>query len=150
MEVLGLRLQDLDLAGRLIAIRSHPRRRLKTGARAARLPIAEPLARVLEEWVPRCGCDWLFPGTRRRGPWLQGSPGYRPTDRVRQLGERAGVAGLTVLAFRHSFATLSEDWGLGELMLQRILRHSRPKTQLHYRHHDAELLRRAAEKIRFD
>ena len=149
LEVLGLRRCDVDLAARTIHVRSHPRRRLKTGHRAARLPIAGPLADVLESWMPRCECEWLLPGSRREGPWSQSGPGYRPTDRVKQLGERAGVEGLTVLAFRHTFATLSEDWGIGELMLQRILRHSRPRTQKHYRHHDAESLSRAASKVHF-
>jgi integrase len=148
-EILGLRVQDILLQDRVIAVKSHPRRRLKTGARAAWLPIAEPLGRVLEAWLPSAGCDWAFPGSRRHTPWMGGSPGYRPTDRVRQLGERAGVQGLTVLAFRHTFGTLSEDWDIGELMLQRILRHSRPATQRHYRHADPELLQRAAAKIRF-
>jgi integrase len=149
-EALGLRVADVDLPGRTIAIRSHGRRRLKTAARAAILPVAEPLAEVLADWMPRTGCDWLFPGSRRAGPWVQAAPGYRPTDRVRQLGERAGVAGLTVLAFRHTFGTCAEEWGIGELMLQRILRHARPATQRHYRHHDADQLRRAAAKVRFD
>jgi len=114
------------------------------------LPIAEPLGGVLASWVPLCGPEWLFPGTTRRNYWHGGSAGYRPVDRVRQLGERAGVEGLTILSFRHSFATLAEGWGIGELMLQRILRHSRPQTQRAYRHHDAELLRQAVGKVRFE
>jgi integrase len=148
-EARGLRVADVDLPGRMILISSHARRRLKTGARAARVPIAGPLADVLADWVPETGCEWLFPGSRRSGPWTGGPPGYRPLDRVRQLGERAAVAGLTIKAFRHSFATLAEGWGLGELELQRVLRHSRPTTQIHYRHHDAEILRGAAAKVRY-
>jgi integrase len=149
LEVLGLRIGDVDLAARQIQVKSHPKRKLKTGARAARLPIADALAVVLKGWIPQCGCDWLIPGTRRESFWNQASPGYRPTDRVRQLGERAGVNDVTPLTFRHSFGTLAEDWGIGELMLQRILRHSTPRTQRHYRHHDAELLARAAAKVHF-
>ncbi len=148
-EARGLRIIDVDTLAREIHIRSHARRRLKTGARAARVPIPDPLASVLAGWVPRTGCEWLIPGSRRLGPWTGGPPGYRPLDRVRKLGERAGVAGLTILAFRHTFGTLSEGWGLGELELQRILRHARPTTQQHYRHHDAAMLRTAAAKVRF-
>jgi integrase len=149
MEILGARWIDVDLPSRLIHIRSHPGRRLKTGARAARIPLAEPLLDVLSTDHGTREGDWIIPASKSEGYWHGGTTGYRPTDRVRQLGERAGVAGVTPLTFRHSFGTLSEDWGIGELMLQRILRHSRPQTQRHYRHHDAELLARAAAKVHF-
>jgi integrase len=139
-EVLGLRVHDVDLEADIISFRSHPRRRLKTGARAAELSIAPPLKPVLAGWISECRSEWLFPGRRRHGPWLTGSPRYRPVDRVRQLGERAGVRGLTILAFRHSIGTHAERWGWGELELQRILRHSRRKTQLAYRHRDRQIM----------
>jgi hypothetical protein len=103
-----------------------PRGRCRPGGNGQRIAAAEG--------------EWLFPHAYQTGPWLWGRPGHRPLDEVKQLGERAGVAGLTILA---------EDWGIGELMLQRILRHSTPRTQKHYRHHDAELLHRAAAKVRF-
>jgi integrase len=148
-EVLGLRTSDVDLAGGLLSIRSHGRRRLKTRARSARLPIAGPLAEVLAGWSPLTGCEWLFPHRYRSGPWLHGSAGRRPIEEVRALGDRAGVPGLTLVAFRHSFATLAESWGIGELMLQRLLRHARPRTQDHYRHADLEAMRAAAGKVRF-
>jgi integrase len=149
-EVLGLRIQDVDLQADIIAIRSHPKRRLKTGARAAELSIAPPLKPVLAGWVDECRSEWLFPGRMRVGPWLTGGPGYRPVDRVRQLGERAGVRGLTILAFRHSVGTHAERWGWGELELQRILRHSRRKTQLAYRHRDRQLMRQTVARIRWE
>ena len=149
-EVLGLRTQDVDPKARIITIKSHPKRRLKTGARAARLAMPEPLMTVLEPRIAAAESEWLFPHAYKTGPWLWGRPGHRPLDEVKELGKRAGVEGLTILSFRHTFATLSEDWGIGELMLQRILRHSTPRTQKHYRHHDAELLHRAASKVRFD
>jgi integrase len=149
LEVLGLRVCDLDLPGRLIRVRSHSRRRLKTGARHAVLPVAEPLAVVLGDWLPRTGCEWLFPHKLRTGPWFHGRPGKRPLDEAKALGDRAGVEGLTILDFRHTIGTLAEGWGIGELMLQRLLRHARRQTQQHYRHPDLELMRQAAEKIRF-
>jgi integrase len=148
-EILGLRTCDVNLDRRIITVKSHPKRRLKTGPRAAWLPIAPVLAQVLAERILETGCEWLFPHAYGTGPWLYGRPGHRPLDEVKALGERAGVPGLTILSLRHTFGTLAEDWGIGELMLQRILRHSTPRTQKHYRHHDAELLRRAAEKVRF-
>jgi integrase len=149
-EILGLRVGDVDLVDRAITVRSHPRRRLKTGARAAILPIATPLLAVLETWIPLAGCEWLFPHSRRTGPWLHGVMGHKALDQVKQLGARAGVDGLTILDLRHTVGTLAEGWGIGELMLQRILRHARRQTQRHYRHHDLAQLHEAAAKISYD
>jgi integrase len=148
-EVLGLRVADVDLAAGIISVRSHPIRRLKTGARAARLPIAAPLAAVLESWMPETGSEWLFPHCELSGPWFHGRPGYRPLDQVKALGRRAGVDDLTILSLRHTIGTLAEGWGIGELMLQRLLRHSRAATQKHYRHEDLDQLRRAAGQITY-
>lgn len=149
LEVLGLRVRDVDPAAGVLAIRSHPARRLKRRARAAQLPIAPPLAAVLAGWLPECGGEWVFPHKGMTGFWHHCRPGRKPLDEIRALGERAGVPGLTLLAFRHTLATLAESWGIGELALQRILRHARRQTQDHYRHEDLEILRRAAARIRF-
>jgi integrase len=148
-EVLGLRTADVDLPKNIITFRSHARRRLKTGARAAIASIAPPLAEVLAPYLPHTGCEWLFPHKYLTGPWLHGSVGSKPLDQVKQLGERAGVPGLTILSLRHTVGTLAEGWDIGELMLQRILRHSRRKTQRSYRHLDLRQLHDAAAKIRY-
>jgi integrase len=147
--ILGLARADIDLERKTIVIRSRRRRRLKTAARIRRLPIAEALLAVLREWIPHSGCEWVFPHSRKTGPWLHGPNGRKALDQVRQLGERAEVEGLTILAFRHSFATLAEGWGIGELMLMRILGHSRPETQRRYRHEEIGQLLDAAAKIHF-
>ena len=73
----GLRTTDVDLAVGVVKIRSHSRRRLKTGARAAVLPMAPPLAEVLAAWIPLTECEWLFPHKWRTGPWLSGTHGKR-------------------------------------------------------------------------
>jgi integrase len=114
------------------------------------LPIAWPLAEVLAGWLPHTGCEWLFPHKYRTGPWLNGSVNSKALDCVKQLGERAQVPGLTILALRHTVATLSPGWGWGELILQRVLRHSNRKTQRHYLHLDLPQLHDAAAKIRYD
>lgn len=153
-EALGLRIRDYDPARRMIAFLSHPRRRLKTAARAAVLPTADPLAEVLDGWLPELRELWprgeyLFPHSFGTGPWLSGRPGHRPLDEVRALGERAGVPRLTIDAFRHTVATLAEGWDIGELALQRILRHARRRTQEFYRHPDLTLMRESIGRIRF-
>jgi integrase len=149
-EILGALAADVDLQHGLLSIRSNDRRPLKTAASAATIPLAEPLAAVLADWLPRCGSVWLLPHKYRKGPWLHGPYQNKCVDQVAQLGARAGVHGLTVLALRHSFGTLSESWGWGSLALQRMLRHTESRTQLHYRHEDLEQMRRAASKIRYD
>jgi integrase len=148
-EILGLQVADVDLMSGLIEIRPNARRPLKTAASRARLPVPASLGAALAEWLPWCPGPWLFPNSTRTGPWIGGASGYRPADRLAQLGERAGVKGLTFLALRHTFATLSEGWGIGELALQRILRHTSVRTQQHYRHADLDVLREAAAKVHF-
>lgn len=148
-EVLGLLVADVDLAGGSIAIRTNRRRGLKTRSSAAHLPIPAELARVLEGWLPLCGCDWLFPGARRTGPWLEGPPGLKAIDEIKALGMRAGVPGLTIASFRHTFASLSEGWGISETALQRLLRHSNSRTQRFYRHELPAVLREAGAKVHF-
>jgi integrase len=148
-ELLGARVADVDPRSRLLWLRPNAARPLKTASSAAPLPIADPAALVLARWVVRCDSEWLFPGSRRRTPWLGGLPGYRPGDCLKALGERAGVEGFTFQSLRHSWATLAEGWGLGELEVQRILRHARPQTQLHYRHPDLDQMRAAVDRIRF-
>jgi integrase len=149
-EILGLRTKDLDLARGVIRFRSHPRRRLKTRARAAVVGVSPPLAEVLAGWLPHTQCEWLFPHKYFTGPWLNGSVGAKPLDRVKALAERAGVKGLTLLSLRHTVGTHAEAWGLSELELQSQLRHSRRQTQKHYRHADLDLRRQTAAKIRYD
>lgn len=148
-EVLGLRIEDVDLTVGAILIRTNRRRGLKTRASASTLPVAPELHRVLEHWMPLAQSEWLFPGVRHAGPWLEGPVGSKAIHQVEALGIRAGVEGLTIASFRHTFASLSESWGLSELELQRVLRHSNRRTQTYYRHPLPEVLRAAAEKVRY-
>src|SRR5262249_48814096 len=58
-------------------------------------------------------------------------------DRVRRLGVRCGIEAMTLLSLRHSWATHAESaWGLSELQIQRVLRHTNTRTQKRYRHAD--------------
>lgn len=167
-EALFLRVEDLDLAGRIIALTPRSDNRLKTEASAQPIPMPEALAGVLAEWLPHLalpacapplpgpsGADrrdaaWVFPNAHRTGPWIHGAPGTRPLDHLVALGERAGVEGFTFISLRHSWATHAESaWGFSEAMIRRVLRHTSTKTQLGYRHADAVNLSSAVEGIRF-
>jgi integrase len=149
-EILGSKVADYDLSAGLVSIRGNDRRPLKTAASAARLPMAAELVTVLAGWLPLCGSPWAFPNKFRRGPWLHGPHGNKAIDQVKALGARAGVHGLTILGLRHSFGTQAEGWGWGELLLQRVLRHTTVQTQRGYRHEDLEQLRSAATRIRYN
>lgn len=150
-EALHLWVEDVDLACQVVRVQAHPEDgwRPKTLRSAAVLPMARPLADVLGRWTACCGCRWLFPGLRRRGPWLTGGPGARPLDAVRALGQRAGVDGLTIHAFRKTLGTYAKTWGFSQLELKALLRHSAVETQRWYDDQAVESLRPAAARISF-
>ena len=132
-EALTLQVQDVDLTTGLLTVSDRQQR--KTEASAAAVPIPPELCKVLEAWLPRCGCAWVFPGVRRQGPWTGGKCGERACDRIRQAGQEVGVAGLTLLSLRHAFATHARrQWGLSEIQLADVLRHTSPATQKWYVH----------------
>jgi integrase len=132
-EVLWLKCEDVELAASLLRVMD--RRRLKTQASAAAVPIPPELRAILETWLPRTGSEWLFPGIRQRGPWTGGANGSRPNERIREAGRECGVEGLTLQSLRHTFATHARrQWGLSELELADVLRHTSPATQRWYVH----------------
>jgi integrase len=150
MEALGLLKTDIDLDNRLIFIRTNPKRKLKTKGSGQPVGISDPLAYELDLWMPRTGCEWLFPGKTLSGPWLTGGPGVRALDQIKAAGMRAGIGDLTMLSFRHTIGTLAEGWGVGELELQRWLRHTRRRTQDAYRKKgDIAVILGTAQKIKF-
>lgn len=146
-EALGLMVADLDFAACTLEIRANPRRPLKTARSAAVLALPAPLWPVLSRWSRLCGSVWLFPNVTRSGPWLSGRPGHRAYDGIRALGESVGVPGLCFDSFRDTLATLAEMLGLGELELQRLLRHSNPRTQAHYRKAEVATATATAAKL---
>jgi len=148
-EALTLQVPDVDLNRRLVAIRPKPSWRPKTISSSARIPIAEPLAHVMALWLARTGCQWVFPGSRLRGPWTGGPPRQTALAAVRALGERAGVPGLSILSFRKSIGTLARSWGIGPRGLMALLRHTNLQTQDWYDEDDLDLLREDVRKIRF-
>jgi integrase len=148
-EALRLKVEDIDLDARIILVVSRAGSDLKTEASAAPVPIPDALAGVLAQWLPHAECEWAFPNSSYSAPWTGGSPGYRPIDRMKRLGQRAGVQGFTFQSLRHSFATHAEFWGLSETMIQRILRHTNTRTQHRYRHADMANMRGTVSGIGF-
>lgn len=177
MEAIRLRVEDIDLAGRMLLVVERHGSRLKTEGSAQPVPIPDALAVILAEWLPYLAIPegmkgdaaadvlgpmpeanptgkrdpgWVFPNAYRTGPWVGGPPGYKPLDRLRRLGDRAGVKELTFLSLRHTWATHAESrWGFSEAMIQRVLRHTSRRTQYHYRHADPDNLRAAVQSLGF-
>ena len=148
-EALWLRWEDLDLENCFAEI-TGAEHRLKTFGSEALLPLAQRARDALIAWRQVCGDGkYVFPCVRKDRPWTGGNCKDRPLGQLKALGVRAGVKGLTFLSLRHSLATAMEDWGFSELQIQRILRHTNPLTQKHYRQRDRENLRRMAERFAF-
>jgi len=150
MEALHLKAEDIDLGARMILIVAREGNALKTEASAQPVPMPEALAGILAQWLPHAGCEWAFPNATRTGPWVGGSPGYRPLDRMKRLGVRAGVPGFTFVSLRHSWATHAEFWGLSDAQISRVLRHTTTRTAIeNYRHPDVVNMRHMVKGIGF-
>lgn len=147
-EILFSQVGDYDLTRGVWSI--VPRHRLKTVASEAEVPIVDELRAVLSVWFPRARSVWAFPTLNRRRPWTGGSPGSKPLDCLRAAGAAAGVADLTFLSLRHSWATMAATrWGLTEKQIQAVLRHTTGRTQVHYCHPEADELRARMSGISF-
>lgn len=134
-EALRLRPRDFDLRRGFVFVVA--RRPLKTAASAAPVPIPRAARPVLGRWLSLCGPEWAFPGVRRAGPWTGGSGPHRAVEALKAAASAAGVEGFTFQSLRHSLAThLGTHWGLGEIQVKRILRHTTVATQRHYVHPD--------------
>jgi integrase len=149
-EALTLRTIDLDLHEGFVNITGKVKR-TKTRASRACVPLPATACTIMSEWLlVRGSAEFIFRQRETDRSWLGGGPGYKPLDEIKALGKRANVDGLTLLAFRHSWATHAESlWGLSETQIQRVLRHTTVKTQQHYRHADRANLRLIADRVDF-
>lgn len=131
-ELCGLRHQDLDLAQRQVHVWGK-------GGKQRRLPLSEPSARAIEDWV-RTGrrelstdpsIDVLFLNRR-------GNP-MTPRD-VRRLLDRRAIAPTHPHALRHTFATHLLDGGADLRSVQELLGHADVGTTQIYTHVSTERL----------
>ncbi len=147
-EVLYLWGEDINLSSRMIEI-SPKRRRLKTPGSDRRVPIITELFEVLEDWLPRTGSQFAFPGVRGKAPWTGGSPGYKPLHKVKGICERAGISGAFIHLFRHSFCTHLEGMGVPAAGAMRITGMTQSKTLSYYTHADEKNLHGFVSNVRF-
>jgi integrase len=66
-EIVGLRVEDVDLTNKAIRIRPHPGRKLKNKQSEREVPLLEPAFRVLKVQVEHVGSGMLFPRYTRDG-----------------------------------------------------------------------------------
>ena len=149
MEALKLRVEDVDLERGLVDLVA--RDALKTAASEATIPLAPAVLPCLADWSSRCGSTWLFPGSRRNGPWIHGSNGKRPADELDEAGLAAGLpAGTNLHMLRHTAAThLRNGFELSALEVQQLLRHTTVLTQSHYCHADMAHLQGRVSRVDF-
>lgn len=164
-EALQARVRDLDLDRRILWVRPHDGKALKTAKSAAPVPLPEPARDVLRAWISdplrqtarkkqslllANHRECLFPTAFRDIPWTSGCPGYRPLDQVAALARRAGIEHrVNLKTFRHTWASQAEAWGFGPAAIQRVLRHTTTATQRHYRKADLDNLAAWGQQVRF-
>lgn len=133
MELLYLRVDDVDVARQTVKVTDRDHRTKTAGSRDT-IPLA-PIARdVIIDWLADVDGPFLFPTVADKYlPWVGGSHRYRACARLKALGVRAGVAGVTLLALRHSFVTHARgSWGFTAEEVQLMTRHKLASTQDHY------------------
>jgi integrase len=164
---------DLDLEGGVINLVPHgtqsPDRadgddpRFKTLASAQPVALPAALVPILQGWLTHRldrpegfriplpeRIPWLFPGSRRTGPWTGGAPTLRPLARLKVAAKRAGVEGVTFQALRRSWATHAEGRGVPQALISRQCRHTDEQTTRRwYQQRDLEALKDAISGFDF-
>ena len=140
-EVLELRTEDVDLGGRVLAVRCG-----KTAAARRRLWLTDRALAVLKKRINDCGKDgWLWPSPRYEGAPMTKLNG--PHDKVlRTLG-----ASWTIYDFRHTFATRCAESGMDVATLAALLGHGSLRVVLRYVHptpqHQLDQMRTTLRKV---
>jgi integrase len=137
-EVIGLRWEDVDLAGRRVHVRRsvsdvHGLRRERTtkGKRSRRVAISEGLVERLDKWRTRSGDEratgYVWPGTAGQ-PMNAHSPNQSLARVLRRAGltDSDGVPLVTPHGLRHTAASLMLAAGVPLIVVSRQLGHANP------------------------
>jgi integrase len=164
--------EDFDLANRVInlvprgprvPVEGEPAARLKTPGSAQPVAMPRVLVPIIESWwehrldhpdgfpmPPADRVPFAFPGTTRVSAWVGGSAGTKPVDRLKALGERAGIGLVTFQMLRRGWATRAEALGIPDPLASRQCRHSSIETTKRwYAARDMAALRDAVEGFDF-
>jgi integrase len=149
-EILGLKIEDLDLDRGLFCVRRNVYRGIvqeapKTPASDRCLPIASALLEALQAWlaVRARGSEWLFPNDA-------GKPYYDRNLLRRKLWpvcDKLGIPRFGWHSLRHTFSTYGGNSGVPLPVLQYLLGHASVETTMVYTHPLLEAERKAVEQI---
>jgi integrase len=124
-------IEDLDLEREEYRVNPlrHPRSVAKTEASERVIPLPAVLVEVLRRWLPFAGeGPWLFPGTKRRGPWMGGQVGDRPLGHLQAAAKEVGIERITWHSLRHAYATFALEQGIPAWVVQQVLGHTDLRT----------------------
>ena len=149
-EVLGLRPEDIDVAGTLIRVRSRRNAnhaRVKSGQRE--VPVAPELIRLYAGYLLAeygdLDCDYVFVnlwGGAHGVPWRY----WNVTDLINRLRARSGIA-FTAHTLRHTYATELLRRGVTAEVVQKLLGHASITTTIDtYAHLEIEDVRRSLQQ----
>jgi len=126
LEFTQLKASDIVQIGGVWKLHIHQGKGLKDRM----IPLTSQCLAALQTWQKEGWehiSDYLF--TRHGFPWrTSGSV----SDRVRQLGNKLGIQGLTAHRFRHSFAVALLNYGIRESALQKLMGHADVGMTLEY------------------
>ena len=130
MEVLGLRVKDVDIGGRWVTVTGK-------GSKQRRVPLDPDVASVIDVYLlaerPESESDRLFlvaKGPNRGGPLT--TAGLRTVFRYHR--EVTGVTGGHPHALRHTFGTVLAEAGVDLAVMQALLGHAHVDTTARYVH----------------
>jgi integrase len=133
-EAIYMRCRDVSLSRRFVRVLPNVEP-LKTERSHRDVPVCGELSAILREWIPRTGGDWLFPGSKLRGPWDGGNVEDRALGRLQSAAKEIGIDWISYHALRHTFATLAlSRWKLSLWAVQKILGHTSLRTTEGYLH----------------
>ena len=133
-EVLGLRWEDLYFeAGEMRLADS------KTGGRV--VPMPAPAAKVLAGLSRVDGNPWVFPGRKK------GTRQRNINDSWDRVRKRAGLDGVRLHDFRHSYASRALALREGLPMIGKLLGHTQVQTTARYAHLARDSVRAATAKV---
>ncbi len=141
-ELLYMRCEDLDLAGRCVVIRAERKAR-----RERTVPFGSETLRALRAYLSHRRevypeVEWLW--VSRAGARLSQNMLY---ELLHSIEHKAGLARLHPHALRHSFANLVHDSGMDSVFVQQLLGHKRLETTRHYLHPMKDTIRREYDRV---
>jgi site-specific recombinase XerD len=145
-ELVGLRLGDVDLDGRVVTV-------LGKGSKVRRVPLSRPAVRALRRWLAGLRDELGGSAVERDGGGdadrdrlFRNRRGRPLTDRdVRRIIDRRAPAPTHPHALRHTFATHLLDGGADLRAVQELLGHADLATTQLYTHVSRERLRQVVD-----